>query len=354
MVQDRVLQRKRPLLHTTGLLGFLLLGVPVSSEAQERRWLPLPIESTVIEDIAGSVLGGRPMQIEGSPRGGFVVTDWGEFSVREVSPSGELLWRSGRRGQGPGEFLMFLDLEFDPDGNLRVLDPRNRRITVLDQSGGLVGTAPLPGLGQPAALMPTTFDPGYQAVMWHTNKMDTLWSSFSGTQPRHRAAPMPPEIGTMIEHPLQGEGWAANNPDGGAVVYFRWSSTMILLNPDGDIMSLVDGVERIPFPETVHLERTVPDVGTIRGFKVDPAAVPAARSVTASTSRVFVLFQGMTAESGRLVDSYRLSDGLYLGTYLLPNRAEAIATLADGRLAALENNFVPTVRLLELQEADER
>ena len=65
----------------------------------------------------------------------------------------------------------------------------------------------------------------------------------------------------------------------------------------------------------------------------------------------FVLFRGSTANAGRLVDTYALSDGVYLGSYLLPHRAEAIAYLADGRLAVLENNFIPTVRLLELPEA---
>ena len=50
-----------------------------------------------------------------------MLADWGENSVREYSPSGELLWRVGRRGEGPGEFSAIMDLEFDATGNLLVL-----------------------------------------------------------------------------------------------------------------------------------------------------------------------------------------------------------------------------------------
>ncbi|MCY3610579.1 MAG: hypothetical protein OXH51_03515 [Gemmatimonadetes bacterium] len=321
--------------------------------AQAHRELAVPVVSSVLEDLDGSVLGARPMQIESSPRGGLIATDWGDFSVREISLAGDVLWRTGRRGQGPGEFLLFLDLEVDQQGHIRILDPRNRRITLLDGTGSLIETVPLPPSREPAALLPRSFDPGHQTVMWHTNKRDTLWSSFSTTNRLSRHASMPDSIGALFEHPLEGEGWAANGPDGDVVIYFRWSSKMILLDDNGGVRSVVEGIEQVPFPGTTYIERTIPDRGSIRGFKIDPQAIPAAKSVAVGPSRFFVLFRGSTANAGRLVDTYALSDGVYLGSYLLPHRAEAIAYLADGRLAVLENNFIPTVRLLELPEAPE-
>ena len=318
------------------------------AQAQTHRVLAVPVESAVIEDVDGSVLGGRPLQIESSSRGGFITADWGDFSVREVSVSGNLLWRAGRRGLGPGEFQSILDLEVDRDGQVRILDPRNRRITLLDGTGSLIETFPLPRDRVPAALLPRSFDPGHQTVMWHTNKRDTLWSSFSTTGRLNRYASMPTDISALFDHPLEGEGWAANGPNGDVVVYFRWSSKMILLDHDGGVRSVVEGIEQVPFPGTTYIERTIPDRGSIRGFKIDPQAIRAAKSVAVGPARFFVLFVGTSANAARVVDTYALSDGVYLGSYVLPHRAEAIAWLADGRLAVLENNFIPTVRLLEL------
>lgn len=135
----------------SALAGLVLLGPPADLDAQQRQWLPTPVEVDVWEDADGTLLGARPLQIAGSPRGGLVVADWGDFSVRELSATGEVVWKFGRQGPGPGEFLAFLGLQFALNGDLRVLDPRNRRITVVGPTGLLVQTVPLWG-GEPAAL----------------------------------------------------------------------------------------------------------------------------------------------------------------------------------------------------------
>ena len=327
----------------TLLVGLTLLGPAAALDAQ-RQWLPPPVEVDAWEDVDGSVLGGRPLQIEGSPRGGLVVADWGDFSIRELSASGELVWQFGRSGPGPGEFLAILDFHFADDGNLHVLDPRNRRVTVVSATGDLVETVPVPG-GEPAALLPASFDPGYFAVVPHTNKKDTLWRSFSKTGGRHRTVLMPSEV--AFDHDLAGEGWAAEIPGGRAVVFFRWSSRMIILEADGNASVVADGIEAIPFPELVAVERSGPG-WTVSGFKVDPKAVKAARGATATASRIFVLYVGATGHAGRVVDTYSTQDGEYLGSYLFPRSVDAIAVLADGRLATLENRLVPTLRLWDL------
>ncbi|HEY8484363.1 MAG TPA: hypothetical protein VIL13_07125 [Longimicrobiales bacterium] len=38
------------------------------------------------------------------PRGGVLVADAREAQLRRYSPTGELIWKAGRRGNGPGEF----------------------------------------------------------------------------------------------------------------------------------------------------------------------------------------------------------------------------------------------------------
>ena len=346
----RRVRRAGPILRTVAVAtwctvfgGMTLLSSVAALDAQ-RRWLPAPLEVAAWEDVEGTLLGARPMQIERSPRGGLVVTDWGDFSIREVSASGELVWKFGRSGSGPGEFLIFLDLQFDEDGSLRVLDPRNRRITVVGSAGELLATVPVPG-GDVAALLPPSFDPGRFAVVPHTNKRDTLWRSFSAAGVRRRTVLMPAQ--TAFDHDLVGAGGAAEIPGGGAVVYFRWSSQMIILVADGSVGVLADGVEAIPFPEVVAVEASGPG-WTAAGFKVDPKAVRATLGATATASRIYVLYFGSTSHAGRVVDTYSTQDGEYLGSYLFPRGVDAITVLADGRLATLENRLFPTLRLWEL------
>ena len=324
--------------------GLVALGSALHLDAQPRQWLPTPVEADVWEDADGTLLGARPLQIVRSPRGGLVVTDWADFSIRELSAAGEVIWKFGRNGPGPGEFLAFMDLQFALNGDLRVLDPRNRRITVVGPTGQLVQTVPLWG-GEAAALLPESIDPGYYPLVPHTNKKDTLWASYSADGVQHRVVDMPMAVG--FDHDLTGEGWATEIPGGRSLVFFRWSSQMIILGATGNVAAVAEGVEPIPFPKVVLIERSGPG-WTARGFKVDPQAVRAATGATATASRIFVLFLGATGDAGRVVDTYSSRDGSYLGSYRFPHRIDAVTVLMDGRLATLENRLLPTIRLWNL------
>ncbi len=332
--------KARPLLF---LLGLLQTSSPEHSWAQERHWLPDPVESAVFVDVNGDLFGD-PRKIRASPGGGFVVTDWADFAIRAFSAAGEPLWRFGRSGQGPGEFVRFLDVEYDRDGQLLVLDDENERLTVLDSIGALVGSLRLPK-GGTRQVMPSSFSNGDRVVMPRDDGA-TLWIAISGARSVRETGPASP---FRFDNPIEGEAWATPLPDGGAAITFRWSSQMILLAPDGEIRATVDGVEPIPFAKAVT---EYPDV-VIEGFRtisvtrIDrEAATPAARSVAADASRVFVLFNGSSEDAGRILDTYAVSDGSYLGSYRLPDHAyRDITILADGRLATLDVELYPAVRL---------
>lgn len=268
--------------------------------------------------------------IRGSPRGGFVLADFRERSVSEYSPSGELLWRFGRRGEGPGEFSAIVDLEFDASGNLLVLD-RAERVTVINPSGTLVDTEHTPAGNQ---ILPTGFSSGWATLA--LDRTETLWGSAS------RRVPMP--SGVSFTSSIVGERWAANAPDGEAVVFHRWSDLMIILASNGSVRSVVRGIETVGFPEPLFVSRTVDGLGEIRGYKVDPQAVEVTRSVTVGADRVFVLFLGDTEDAGGVVDTYSRG-GVYMGSHRIPEdvRANQLAVLADGRIAFLDNSFIPAV-----------
>ncbi len=325
------------------LAGSSLVGAVVAvargaaAEAQDREWLSPLVEEVAIEDRVGSLFGD-PSGMRASPRGGFVMYDWGDSAFREYSASGDVLWKSGSPGDGPGDFGMPLDYEFDADGNLLVVDAARVRLTVLSPDGAVVGTHRLPNARQ---ILPAGFVSNGWAVM-PNRRPDSLWVSRGGA-PRSVLSPV------EFSAPIVGEAWAANLDSGGAVVVYRWSSDMVWLRPDGSVGCVTQAVEAVPFPEPVYVERPTP-IGWIRGATVDPGAITLnASQPTTDSERVYVPALGATEHSRKVVDAYAISTCEYLGSYRLPRAVKSIAVLEDGRLATLEVDVVPTVRLWRIE-----
>ena len=332
---------------------------PADCQDRSRRWLAPLEEVQRIRDVEGTLLGD-PRVIRGSPRGGFALLDWGEMSVREYSSAGELLWRFGGRGDGPGEFPAWIvDLEYDREGNLLVADMA-MRVTTVDVSGALVATEKvlsrtIRGLdlegtfgGLKLQVLPGGFAPGH--AFMHTSPSEGsryLWSSES------RRVETPTGVYEEIDGGIVAERWAANAPDGEAVVFHRWSDVMILLASDGSVRSVVRGIETVEFPDVVHLSGTMEGLeffGQVQDVeytakKVDSKAVEVTLSAAVGEDRIFVLFVANRDQA--IVDTYS-RDGKYAGSYRLPDglRTYEMAVLADGSLAFLDTSFIPTVVIM--------
>ncbi len=324
----------------------ILAVEPMEGQAPSRQWLAEPILEYAIEDEDGSLLGDV-RSIKGSPGGGFVIADWGDFAIQAFSSSGEPLWRAGREGRGPGEFLQIMHMEYDGD-ELVVLDNKNRRLTAISETGQVTSSRPLPE-GEMNSVLPT-FRAGERTLRPHTGGRDTLWESVSDAGTVNLAVPMPSAI--SFEHDLVGSSYTSR-AGAGAVVAFRWSSQLILVNDDGQVGNVVDGVERIAFPgvKTQEMDPGIEGVVKMVSTRVDPRATEAAASVTASGRRIFVLFRGRTENAGRIVDTYGASRGEYRGSILLPSKVADIAILEDGRLATLETDLFPVIRVWTIVDA---
>jgi len=82
--------------------------------------------------------------------GSYVVVDSRDLHLTFVTQSGEIASRVGRRGEGPGEFMSIAGIWARDDGTVAVWDPRQRRMSVLDQRlGGFIDSfspeSPTPG-----------------------------------------------------------------------------------------------------------------------------------------------------------------------------------------------------------------
>lgn len=312
-------------------------------QAPQRKWLSPPVLDFSVEDPDGTVLG-NPRRITASPGGGFVAAGWADLAVQAFSPRGEPLWRFGRDGRGPGEFLQLGHMEYNGD-TLLVLDNKNRRLTAVSADGQLLSSQRLPT--ELSQVLPA-FGSGRRALRPFVGGRDTLWMSVSESGAVASAALMPGAI--SFQGDLAGASFTSR-AGAGAVVAFRWSSQLVLLDENGGVRAVADGIERVAFPkmQTYEVYPDIKGVTKMTVHRVDPKATPAARSVAADSRRVFVLFRGGTEYRDRIVDTYDAHVGDYRGSILLPREVADIAILADGRLATLETDLFPIVRVWHVE-----
>jgi len=90
------------------------------------------------------VLLGRVEAVEVASDGSMYLLDGLDHQIHCFAPDGQLTWRVGREGEGPGEYRSPVGLAWAPGGDLWVIDPGLQRATVLDRAGRLVETRRLP------------------------------------------------------------------------------------------------------------------------------------------------------------------------------------------------------------------
>src|SRR5690606_27611850 len=211
-----------------------------------------------------------------------------------------------------------------------VLDPEQQRVTVIDDHGQLSSTTSLPDLAM--RLLPVRLSNGGLVIMPRDSAH--LWVDVSLDGQRGDTMLRPPEL--RVESPLIGESFVSRSSMG-AIVAHRWSSRLAFLDEEGGVRGIVDGIEPVSFPMLIS-----PIPGVVR---VDPEATRAARDVGAASGRVYVLFVGTEIVDARVVDVYDEESMSYIGSYRVPANVIGLAVLSDGRLATLEHDPVPVVRI---------
>ena len=76
-----------------------------------------------------------PSDIAVDKEGNIYVLDTGNTRIQKFGPDGKYLATIGRKGQGPGEFVMPGSIAFDKDGNLVVTDTAQSRLHVIIGGG---------------------------------------------------------------------------------------------------------------------------------------------------------------------------------------------------------------------------
>ena len=307
--------------------------LPKQSQAPVRRWLPAPTLVRTFVGPAGDELL-MPSSLVATANGGLALFDFGAMELRAFSVEGHPLWRAGRKGAGPGEFRNAMDVKVRPNGDITVLDMGNRRITALSRTGRLLRTIPL-------RFSSSRFIPLADTTRVGLTSEDSgaFWSAVNLRGDVVERGIAPPSI--ALQHSLAKETFTTRFGTG-AVVTFRWSDKFAILDANGTIVKLVDGIEPLPFPS---IKSYPMKVGRFTGqvSRINPQATPGALSVASDGVQIFILFAGATVDRGRIVDVYDGQTGAYAGSQLLALPAQEIVTLPNNTFATLRSDPIPSV-----------
>lgn len=266
-----------------------------------------------------------------------IVWDDGRSAVLAFAPDGRLRWSYGREGGGPGEFAGVNQLAVDEQGRIWLLDARNARVTILRPDGTLFGSSRLPAnFDYVDRLAPIG---GGRALLMGTSPTVHVIDD-SGRPLESRPHP----YGAYASlHPIAAYNRAVRDQRTDSLAFFFYYGGGFLPT-DGALSTvpeLTGYIEPIPLPE-VTIETTTSDDGTVTRTSSVNAQRLAVRSASADGGVLHVLFQGDTEYGDRVVDRYAIGSGDYLGSWLLPDSARAIAVKGD-LIATLEENPVPTL-----------
>ncbi|MEO8031580.1 MAG: hypothetical protein ABJC74_01120 [Gemmatimonadota bacterium] len=246
----------------------------------------------------------------------------------------------GRKGSGPGEFAAVRDVRVTPDGELSVFDMGTNRVTIIRPDGTMrrmIGLVESPHADQHLPM-------GHDRTMTATFEAPGTLAWFDSTGHAERRLDVPSPGFEKLEE-IERQGLLAR--DGRSD---RW----VFVQMVGDGWYAYRGDSVLPFTGHFieHLElptltiTTKESPGSRQRNVMILASDYGATNVALGDSVVAVVFQGKTAEAGRLIDYYAWANGRYLGSSLLPFKVADIAAASGRDLFAVVTDPYP--RLMRL------
>lgn len=284
----------------------------------------------------------RPLHLQAAP-GGVYLFDMIAQRLLAFGADGRLRWTLGRKGKGPDEFTNVRDVAVGPADSVWLLDPENARLSVAAPDGRIARRVPLAAVGAHAEqLVPLA---GGWALLF-TDRADSAIAVVDAAGEVVERRTMPWD-GFARLHFIVRQGFTAAEPGGDA-----WAYGFVL----GDGWFPFRGAEALPDTGRYAEHQPFPVTQTLRGpsgegIRLKGYAPCTACALALDGGVLHVLFGGYTERSRRLVDRFRWPGGEYLDTWLLPERAVAVAARGD-TLYAVVSDAYPT--LLALRPAARR
>lgn len=258
-----------------------------------------------------------------------VLFDYGTNTVKSIRLDGIVEWKSGRAGQGPGEYGNPTSLHIDDLGRTLIYDPELARVTVLDRAGKLLQSIPLPHRYQAAVAGRTTSQ--FLLLNGGSESLVTL----ADTVPLLKPTAQPPaEFSTAA--PITREIIGSVVTIDGHVIAFRWSSRMVHIDRDGRQIRMCTAIDSIPIAPVVRSDIVVQGLA-LHVEKVDRTKPQAALAVARLGPNTVVLRSSRRPPSppDHTIDLYAPRCGAYIESRRLPVATRRIAGNDDILVAVM-------------------
>jgi hypothetical protein len=248
----------------------------------------------------------------------------------------------GRRGEGPLEFSRPAVVETTVDGRILVADTEVARVTILDRAGARLGEFPLedPQVTGLCALQDNSL-----VAVAATNGENFHRLSLEGRILARYAVPWP----ELVEQPMLARQLQTATPPDRRECVFVLMLGRGFGSFDGErFLFTNDYVERLGIPEVDVTESGSRNQRTRSQRLRNPTV--STRSAAVTDDQIFIVFQGATAEAGRIIDVYR-RDGAYEYSFRLPRRLGELTWSDDTFFALSQIEGVPVISALRIRRA---
>lgn len=304
---------------------------------------PVPAQSRAWREFAWAPAGGITPESDAllnplrhvADSAAIYFMDPGDFSVKAFSWKGALLWKFGRRGQGPGEFSYPLGIARGAHDELVVYDHGTLRLTTLTRTGVLLRTTQVETLLQALLFLP---DGRFLAQAPFRSPFIGVFDSLGRLI---RNLPVPADMVGRLMPEVQ---LVAGQDGAGTYV---WASMVtdrfyVVQAPDLAVREY-RGLEAHPYPRMERATVQTPK-GNERAIRPDPDTRYTNMAVGISRGSI-LLFQGdATRPAYQVVDVYGVADGRYAYSFKLPAACYNLVILRDAFLC-YRPDPVPELRI---------
>jgi hypothetical protein len=294
-----------------------------------RSWWPPPDERVLTLESSDETILYGPLRLHVDADGSLFVLDYGASQVKEFTPDGRFVRASGAGvGQGPGEIATPTDFTVTAAGEVVVADPTNGRLTVFGESGELARTLKLERPGYRLSPAP---DGGF-FILFELAEMTFGRVDSTGK--------LVDAFGVLLDDQLRKglllEGFLTETPNQGFIYAAHYAGLLAAYDREGRNLWVVETLDRQPLP------RLLQDADSMW---VDREAHRSALSVSVSRRGVHVFSYVEGGLDPRpVVDTYRLADGTYEGSWEVPERGRAVV-VTDEALFVVKPTSISQWRL---------
>jgi hypothetical protein len=259
--------------------------------------------------------------------------DYGDSRLSAIDTSGRLLWRAGRRGQGPNEWANPTSLVAVPGGGVAVVDGASARFTLVDANGRFVRLATSTDIPQRLARGPgTTFIAfGGQNGRPTARLLDSAFTPI-------RMLPWTgwPDSASGLATQLR----VASGANGRIAAVSTVTGRIFPLKPSMSLDSGADGLDARPLPPRVPLggDNGLVVAGMPAGTK------PAIRDVAIVGANLFVIPAGESFD-GHSLDIHEAATGRYRASIRVPLSLNVITGRSSDLVGVSLGEFPAIVRV---------